>query len=208
MKLSETLTFLRALTSDPGVVGAIAPSGAALARLITSEIKHDSGHVVEFGAGTGAFTQALLAQGVREKDLTLVEYRSDFAHLLKERFPEARVIRMDAGNLHKQKLFHSASVGAIVSGLPLLNMSPRKVISVLTGAFRHMRPSGAFYQFTYGPRCPVPRTFLDRLDLRATYLGSALINIPPATVYRITKREPSGVHHLKLQKQPGHEQSI
>lgn len=216
MKFSETLTFLRALTSDPGMVGAIAPSGNALARLITSEIRRDSGHVVEFGAGTGAFTQALLAQGVREKDLTLVEYRSDFAELLKERFPEARVVRMDAGNLYKQKLFNNAPVGAIVSGLPLLNMSSRKILSILTGAFRHMRPYGAFYQFTYGPRCPVPRTFLDRLDLRATCLGRALINIPPATVYRITKREPSGAYHLQRQssqeqssqEQPIQEQSI
>ena len=83
----ETLTFLRATGSAPGLVGAIAPSGAALARLITSEIGCGSGHVVEFGPGTGVFTRALLDQGMREKDLTLVEYRSDFAKLLQERFP-------------------------------------------------------------------------------------------------------------------------
>ena len=201
MKLRETLTFLRALTSDPSLVGAIAPSGAALARLITSEIRRDSGHIVEYGAGTGVFTQALLAQGVREGDLTLVEYRPDFAQLLKERFPEARVLRMDAGSLHKQNLFHNAPVGAVVSGLPLLNMSPRKVVSILSGAFRYMRCYGAFYQFTYGPRCPVPAAILDRLGLRATCLGRALVNIPPAAVYRITKRESSGISHIRSQEQ-------
>jgi phosphatidylethanolamine/phosphatidyl-N-methylethanolamine N-methyltransferase len=197
MNLKETLTFLRALTSDPTLVGAIAPSGAALARLITSEIRRDSGHIVEFGAGTGVFTQALLAQGVREEDLTLVEYRSDFAQLLQERFPEARVLRMDAGNLRKQNLFDNEPVGAVVSGLPLLNMSPRKIVSILSGAFRFMRLCGAFYQFTYGPRCPVPRTILDRLGLRATCLGRALVNIPPAAVYRITAGEPSGMGFIK-----------
>jgi phosphatidylethanolamine/phosphatidyl-N-methylethanolamine N-methyltransferase len=191
MKLRETLTFLRALSSDPGLVGAIAPSGAALARLITSEIGHHSGPIVEFGPGTGVFTQALLAQGVREEDLTLVEYRSDFAKLLQERFPRARVLRIDAGSLHKHDLFQNAPVGAIVSGLPLLNMPSRKIVRILSGAFRYMRPRGAFYQFTYGPRCPVPRTFLDRLGLRASCLGRALVNIPPAAVYRITRRELS-----------------
>jgi phosphatidylethanolamine/phosphatidyl-N-methylethanolamine N-methyltransferase len=201
MKLRETLTFLRALTSDPSLVGAIAPSGAALAKLITSEIRRDSGHIVEYGAGTGVFTQALLAQGVREGDLTLVEYRPDFAQLLKERFPEARVLRMDAGSLHKQNLFHNAPVGAVVSGLPLLNMSPRKIVSILSGAFRYMRCYGAFYQFTYGPRCPVPAAILDRLGLRATCLGRALVNIPPAAVYRITKRESSGIGHIRSQEQ-------
>lgn len=200
MKLRETLTFLRALTSDPSLVGAIAPSGAALARLITSEIRRDSGHIVEYGAGTGVFTQALLAQGVREGDLTLVEYRPDFAQLLKERFPQARVLRMDAGSVHKQNLFHNAPVGAVVSGLPLLNMSPRKIVSILNGSFRYMRCYGAFYQFTYGPRCPVPAAILDRLGLRATCLGRALVNIPPAAVYRITKREPSGIGHIRSQE--------
>ena len=193
--MRETLTFLRALSSDPGLVGAIAPSGAALAKLITSEIGHDSGPIIELGPGTGVFTQALLAQGVREEDLTLVEYRSDFAKLLQERFPDARVLRLDAGNLHKHDFFHNASVGAIVSGLPLLNMASRKIIRILSGAFRYMRPCGAFYQFTYGLRCPVPRTFLDRLGLRASCLGRALVNIPPAAVYRITKREPFGSSH-------------
>ena len=120
MKLKERLTFLRALSADPGLVGAIAHSGHALARLITSEIRHDSGTLLNSARETGVFTQALLAQGVREKDLTLVEYRSDFAKLLQERFPEARVLRMDAGSLHQHDLSHDGSVGAIVSGLPLL----------------------------------------------------------------------------------------
>jgi phosphatidylethanolamine/phosphatidyl-N-methylethanolamine N-methyltransferase len=189
MKLKETLTFLRATGSAPSLVGAIAPSGAALARLITSEIGCGSGHVVEFGPGTGVFTRALLDQGVREKDLTLVEYRSDFAQLLQKRFPEARVLRMDAVWLYRDKLFCDRLAGAVVSGLPLLTMSPRKSFSILSRAFRCMQPCGAFYQFTYGPRCPVPKTFLDRLGLRATCLGRALVNLPPASVYRITSRE-------------------
>ncbi|HUX45707.1 MAG TPA: rRNA adenine N-6-methyltransferase family protein [Terracidiphilus sp.] len=193
MKWKETLTFLRATGSAPGLVGAIVPSGAALARLITSEIGCGSGHVVEFGPGTGVFTRALLDQGVREKDLTLVEYRSDFAKLLQERFPEAQVLRMDAGRLHRDFLLCEGSVGVIVSGLPLLNMSPRKSFSILSRAFRCMEPCGVFYQFTYGPRCPVPQSFLDRLGLRATCLGRALVNLPPASVYRITNRELPGL---------------
>ena len=192
MKWKETLTFLRATSSAPSLVGAIAPSGAALARLITSEIGCGSGQIVEFGPGTGVITQALLDQGVRERDLTLVECCSEFARLLEERFPEARVLRLDAGRLHRHNLFRDGSVGAIVSGLPLLNMSPRKSFSIVRGAFRWLDPCGAFYQFTYGPRCPVPEAFLDRLGLRATFLGRALVNLPPASVYRITNRKFSG----------------
>lgn len=191
MSTSDVLSFFRAWVSDPGSVGALAPSGLALAKLMASEITADSGPIIELGPGTGVFTRALLARGVREEDLTLVEYQSDFVKLLQRRFPEARVLSMDAAGLHQRELFQNSPVGAVVSGLPLLNMPPRKALAILSGAFGYMRPSGAFYQFTYGPRCPVPRSFLDRLGLHATCVGRALVNVPPASVYRITRRRPS-----------------
>ncbi len=101
------------------------------------------------------------------------------------------MLSIDAARLRQHNLFNDASVGAVVSGLPLLNMSSAKIVGVLTGAFGYMRRGGAFYQFTYAPRCPVPRPFLDRLGLKATCLGRAFINVPPAAVYRITRRQPS-----------------
>ena len=108
--------------------------------------------------------------------------------LLQMRFPGARVLWMDAGRLTTERLYDGAPVGAVVSGLPLLNMSRRKVISILSGAFSYVRPGGAFYQFTYGMSCPVPRPVLDRLGLRAKLVDRALLNVPPAAVYRLTRR--------------------
>ena len=88
--------FFALSLSIPRNVGAIAPSGPNLANLITSEITAASGPVLELGPGTGVFTEALLARGVRESDLTLIEYGSDFMRLLQARFPRARVLWMDA----------------------------------------------------------------------------------------------------------------
>jgi phosphatidylethanolamine/phosphatidyl-N-methylethanolamine N-methyltransferase len=132
----------------------------------------------------------LLTRGIHEADLTLIEYGFDFAQLLQSRFPQARVLRMDASQLAGRELFHGAIVGAVVSGLPLLSMPPRKVMAILAGAFGYVRPNGAFYQFTYGPRCPIPRPILDRLGLRAKRIGATVRNLPPAAVYRITRRRP------------------
>lgn len=83
--------------------------------------------------------------------------------------------------------FRGVPVGAVISGLPLLSMPDRKVTAILDGAFAHLRPGAAFYQFTYGPRCPVPRPILDGLDLTATHIGRTLLNVPPAAVYRISR---------------------
>lgn len=190
MTAMDTLVFIRAWISNPLQVAAIAPSSTALANLITHEISADSGPVLELGPGTGVFTRALLARGVRERDLILVEHRPDFAGLLRHRFPAARVHHMDATRLSDADLVEHSVVGNVVSGLPLLSMKPKKVIAILAGAFRYLRPGGTFYQFTYGPSCPVSRRILDRFDFKAARIGGTLLNTPPASVYRISRRPP------------------
>ncbi|MEA2951300.1 MAG: phosphatidylethanolamine/phosphatidyl-N-methylethanolamine N-methyltransferase [Alphaproteobacteria bacterium] len=177
------------------------PSSSVLADAITAEISPATAPVIELGPGTGVFTQALLARGVLEESLALVEYGSDFARLLQLRFPRARTLWMDAARLKDVELFGGARAGAVVSGLPLLSMSPKKVIAILEGSFGHLRPEGAFYQVTYGPRCPVPRALLDRLGLKATRLGWTLANVPPAAVYRIRRRHPRLATSVSASKQ-------
>jgi len=190
MAISDALLFLGAWILDPLRVAAIAPSGRALAELITREISDETGPVLELGPGTGTFTRAVLQRGVAEDQLTLVELGPDFARLLGKRFPAARILCLDAARLRHADLLQPASFGAVVSGLPLLSMSPRKTMAILRGAFGCLRPGGAFYQFTYGPACPVPREILDRLELKAARTGGAFRNIPPAAVYRISRQRP------------------
>ncbi|WP_183709801.1 class I SAM-dependent methyltransferase [Bradyrhizobium sp. ERR14] len=185
--VADFFQFFRSYVSNPWQVSAIAPSGQSLARLMTQEIVPGAGPVIELGPGTGIFTKALIRRGVPERELMLVEYGSDFIPLLQERFPRARVLWMDARQLSQYEPF-MAPASAVVSGLPLLSMSPRKVIAILSGAFRHLQEGGTLYQFTYGPRCPVPRPILDRLGLKASLVGRTALNIPPASVYRIRRR--------------------
>jgi phospholipid N-methyltransferase len=186
---SDLLHFLRSRKSNPEKVGAVVPSGDALARLITKRIDASHAPVIELGAGTGALTRALLARGVDEEDLTLIESGPNFLKMLRERFPRARIVKADAARLAGHELYAPGTVGAVVSGLPLLSMSPRKIMGVLTGAFHYLREDGAFYQFTYGPRCPVPKPILERMGLEAKRVGRTLRNLPPAAVYRITRKK-------------------
>jgi phospholipid N-methyltransferase len=144
--------------------------------------------VIELGAGTGVFTRAIIARGIPEEQLALVEMGSDFVRLLQARFPVAKIVRIDATRLKEIEPFGGIRAGAVVSGLPLLSMKPRKVMAILDGAFRHLRSDGSLYQFTYGPRCPIPRVLLDRLGLKAIRIGGVFANFPPAAVYRIRRR--------------------
>jgi len=183
---SDTLFFWQAFLGDPRRVAALAPSSASLARLITSEIDRSRAPVLELGPGTGIFTRALIERGVPETRLVLVEAGGEFVDRLALQFPAATVLCMDAARL--AALGPGFRPGAVVSGLPLLSMSPRKVTAILDGAFALLAPGAAFYQFTYSWRCPVPRRVLDRLGLKAMKIGAAYANLPPASVYRITRR--------------------
>ncbi len=182
---ADAWAFLRAGLRDPRRVSAVAPSGRALARLMTSEIVASHGPVIELGPGTGAITRALLDRGVAERQLALIELDPQLAVILRRRFPAARVLAIDAGRLRRVDPFDGCAAGAVVSGLPLLSLRNHEIMSVLSGAFRRLRPDGAFYQFTYGLRCPVPRPILKRLGLHAQRIGWVVSNIPPASVYRI-----------------------
>ena len=190
MPLNDTLTFLRAWLRDPRGVGAVTPSGAALARLMTSRVGALDGPVIELGPGTGALTRALLARGVPLHRLALVEADPHFADALGQRYPEATILRMDAARLgDTAPLFGDERACAVVSGLPLLSMPPAQVAAIVQGVFeRQLRSGGLFYQFTYGPRCPLPPALLARLNLQAHRVGSALFNLPPAAVYCISRR--------------------
>src|SRR5262249_215887 len=127
---ADYIRFLRSWIADPLRVAAVAPSSDALSDLMTKEILPSGGPVLDLGAGTGVSSKALVARGVRESDLTLVEYGSDFVRILQYRFPQARVLWMDAARLPSHRLFAGTAVAAVISGLPLLSMSPRKVMAI------------------------------------------------------------------------------
>ncbi|MCL4189673.1 MAG: methyltransferase [Rhodobacteraceae bacterium] len=184
--MSDTLSFLRNALIDPRRVGAVAPSGRALAELITSALTPAAVPVLEIGPGTGVFTRAILARGIAESDLWLVEFGAEFAAGLRRAFPRASVLHADASRLRGlPALAASPRFGAAVSGLPILSMGSRRQMRIVGGVFDLLRPEASLYQFTYGPVCPVPRAILARLGLRSERIAGTLLNLPPASVYRI-----------------------
>lgn len=182
LRKSDHLLFLRSWISRPLEVAAVAPSSRWLADAMTAEIPVD-GSVLELGPGTGAFTRALLRRGVREAAVTLVERNPDFAQLLRKRFPAATVLEGDASRL----AFEQTDFSAAISGLPLLSMPAAQVERILAVTFERLAQDADLFQFTYGPRCPIPETVLLRLGLTARFRRFVPFNLPPASVYRIAR---------------------
>ncbi|MBR1223143.1 methyltransferase domain-containing protein [Bradyrhizobium sp. U87765 SZCCT0131] len=190
MPTSDEFRFLKAWLGAPLRTASVTPSSRHLAALITRGIGPRTGPVLELGPGTGVFTSALLMRGVAERDITLVEACNDFIPHLAARFPNARVLHMDARGVGEALRDDAEPLGAVVSGLPLLSMPPWVVVAILRACFARLRPGGAFYQFTYTARCPVHPVLLRRVGLTAEKVGTTLRNIPPASVYRLSRIGP------------------
>ncbi len=178
----DEFRFFRSLIEKPLTVGAVAPSGKALARVMANYVDpRVPGPIVELGPGTGPVTEALLARGIDPARLTLVEYDPDFCALLRQRFPAVNIVRGDAYNLPQTLagVLHEPAA-AFVSGLPLFNKPLKTRLDLLDQAFDLMKPDAPFVQFTYHAISPIPRS---HGRIRAEASGRVWRNFPPAQVW-------------------------
>lgn len=186
--LQERKQFVRALLSNPAAIGAVAPSGAALAAAITASIQPKAGKVLELGCGTGVFTREMLRKGVAPSSLVLVEQDSEMSSSLRTQFPEAAVLQVSAQDLSRHSHPELNGIGAAICGLPLRNMSGALHHKLLTAVFEAMHPGGSMHFFTYGVRCPISSSVLDDCGLLARRERFVPLNLPPASVYRLHRR--------------------
>jgi phosphatidylethanolamine/phosphatidyl-N-methylethanolamine N-methyltransferase len=182
LRLDDEVRFLRSWMEKPLHVGAVMPSGRVLARTMAQYVDaHSQGPVIELGPGTGAITNALIAHGVEQKRLVLVEYNPSFCALLRDRYPHATVVQGDAYAL-RDSLWDvlSAPASAVVSGLPLVTRPMLTRLKLIRDAFAAMAPGSPFVQFTYSVAPPIPRS-LPGVSTEAS--ERIWMNLPPARVW-------------------------
>ncbi len=177
--------FLKQALSNPASVGAVAPSGKALGRLMARGLGPDSGQVVEIGPGTGSLTRAIVAAGVPQENLTLVELNEAFCHTLARRYPRVRIIHGGAQEMGAHGIRDAA---AVISGLPMLNFPAELQHDILSAVFDALAPTGKLIQFTYGPRPPISPEVMRNLELGWHMRGRVWANLPPATVYEFHRQ--------------------
>ena len=195
--VKEHFSFMVQYFRNPREVGSLVPSGTAVAALITRELDPVSdAPILELGPGTGSFTKAILARGVRQQDLTLVETNAEFCTILSREFPSINVHCMNAADIASSNMFGGRKVGAVVSGVPFLLLKPDEAMAILKSVFEVMAPDAALYQITYGFTPPFPRAVMRALGLTATHAGRTFRNAPPASVYKLTRStNAQGIRH-------------
>ncbi|WP_050404331.1 class I SAM-dependent methyltransferase [Bradyrhizobium embrapense] len=182
LRLDDEVRFLRSWMEKPLHMGAVMPSGRLLARTMAQYVDAEAdGPVVELGPGTGPITNALIEHGVDQKRLVLVEYNPGFCALLRERYPQARVVQGDAYRL-RDTLWDvlKTPASAVVSGLPLVTKPMLTRLKLVRDAFLALAPGAPFVQFTYSVAPPIPKS-LPGVSTEAS--ERIWMNLPPARVW-------------------------
>lgn len=198
--------FFRQWLKAPLTTAAVSPSSRELAEAMVRELPEHATRVVELGGGTGVFTEALLARGIDPASLLVFEFNEALHQHLRARFPQVRVVCADARSLlavlKKEHFAAPGKVDVIISGLGLLSMNADMQREFLVPAFAALAPEGRFIQFTYGPTNPVKTVVMRELGLHARRSGFALRNLPPATVYVLSRSVSRGIKPVAVHAPP------
>jgi len=181
----KKLSFISQYVFKPRTVGAILPSSKYLAAKMVQSIDFAAAKcIVEYGAGTGVFTEKILQ--MRRPDATVIvfEMNKAFIATLQKRFghqANVHIFNESAANVglrladcgHKKANY-------IVSGLPFASLPQDVSATILQQTKEHLQANGQFVTFQY--------TML-KIDFFRKYFKHItttreLRNVPPAYVLR------------------------
>ncbi len=146
--------------------------------------------VVEYGPGTGVFTEQILAQKRREARYLGIERNPRFVGMLRERFPGIAICNESVERVREvcgqQGL---GEVDVIICGLPWASFTPGEQDAFLGATTAVLPPGGKFATFAYLQGLLLPgglrfRSTLHRYFATVSKSRTVWANIPPAFVYQ------------------------
>jgi phosphatidylethanolamine/phosphatidyl-N-methylethanolamine N-methyltransferase len=182
MSKSANRSILKNLLQNPLQMGTVKESSKALARLMIKQVPPNPDYIVEFGAGTAPITD-VLAQNYPPEKIYSFELNKDLYQKARARVPGVRFYNCNV--IEAPQILPDQVVGrvdAILSSLPLVNLSAETNREILQSAFKILKPHGVFVQFTYLPFLP-PIQVHKELGLWSQFEGVEWWNLPPAYVW-------------------------
>jgi phospholipid N-methyltransferase len=189
------VTYLREFITSPAMVGALAPSSRVLAQAIVQDAAVGAADVVlEYGPGTGVFTEFILRELAPGARFAAIELNSSFARTFRSRYPGVTLFEDSVANVHT--LCRAAgfrSVDCIVSGLPWIMFPERLQVQCLDEMMRVLEPGARFVTFSYVHSQPIlagAKRFSRLLPAYFKTVSRSPIvwrNFPPAFIYRCVR---------------------
>ncbi len=187
--MGKKINFFKEAVLNAKTSGTIIPSSRFLAEQMTKNIDFKACRlIVELGSGDGAITKHILKKMKSNNHLICFEINDFFYNeLLEINHPQLTVLNVSAENIIKEikeRGFNNADF--IISCLPLSIIPEKKSKNILSKSYKALKNQGKFVQFQY--------TLSHYKKLKLIYkkeniaLKFELRNIPPAFIYKCTKR--------------------
>jgi phospholipid N-methyltransferase len=168
----DIIKFMFCYMDNPSSVGSLIPSSSRLGKEIALAIKDfDTGTVLlEFGAGSGAITKYLPPNAVS------VEIDKNFVALLKQKFPDRKIVELNAIEM----LSEIKEPVNIVSSIPLIKNS---YAGELREAIKRANSANLIKNlitYSYGYNPPMSNCGFES----GTRLNTVFFNVPPANIWK------------------------
>ncbi|TYZ14379.1 SAM-dependent methyltransferase [Hymenobacter lutimineralis] len=179
------MAFLEEFLRNPATVGSLVPSSRELTDNVTAPIDFSSAScIVEYGPGTGVFTDILMARRRPETVLVLVEVSRRFCQLLQARYADHANVYILHGSADKTgdylRKLGLPKPDYVVCGLPFSSLPRRLGWRILEHTRELLLPAGQLILFQYSLR----NTRLFERFFQPIGQEHVLLNLPPAYVLR------------------------
>ncbi|PLS19370.1 16S rRNA (cytosine(1402)-N(4))-methyltransferase [Bacillus sp. M6-12] len=180
----KNLLFVIQYLLKPRTVGAVLPSSKKLAKKMMENVEFEHAKcIVEYGPGTGVFTEQILKNRKKETVVILIEHNHEFCELLQKRYKGEKnlyIVHDSAEKIDHYLEEHNINqVDYVVSGLPFASLPKAVSSNILNKTKEILGEEGKFITFQY---TLLKKDFIQQY-FETIQVKRELINMPPAYVF-------------------------
>lgn len=186
----DTITYLKTFFRDKNVAS-ITPTSSVGVKRVCRKIDFDSSSlIIEYGPGTGVFTNYLLNNMKPDAKLILIELNKNFSSILKKTIRDPRVVIVNDSAANVLEALHNcreSQADYILSGIPFFWLRNGLRDKILCNTYNALKIGGKFlvYQTCFQTDQHL-KVHLDRL-FPSVSCKFELMNVPPMRIYEATK---------------------
>jgi len=194
MKIN-TLYYLKNLITDIHVASVTPTSRFGVEKVLEKIDFQKNKVILEYGPGTGNFTEPLLKNMTENSKLIAIEKNSDFCKVLQRSIQDPRLLLFEDSAENVLEILKSCNgagdlkADCIISGIPFSLLSRRRKMALLKNTHAALKKGGkflayqAFFQFPDILKVPLEELFG---DVQAQYY---MFSLPPLLILEAVKKD-------------------
>lgn len=176
----ETMQYVKSFMKDAKVASVTPTSGGAVRQICDRIDFSDDIHIIEYGAGSGVFTNELLDRMSAGSTLIALETNAELAAELSKVSDPRLIVLGESAELITgiQSRLGFPQADYILSGIPFSFLKPKQRRDVILRSRQALKVGGRFiaYQASWAMKTTIKKVFGN------CETDSALINLPPLFV--------------------------